>query len=294
MSTLLTPEMLGRFRTLDLVARYLVEGFIAGLHRSPYHGFSVEFSEHRPYQQGDDVRHIDWRLWARTGRYHVKQYEEETNLKAWVLLDSSASMDYGSGSISKFRWGCLLAASLMYLMIRQQDAAGLVLFDDKMRLKMPPRAVRGYLNTLYSALEQAQPSGTTAMAQTLHHMADGLKKRGLVILISDLLDDEEQVLQGLKHFRHTGHEVLVFHLMDPAELDFSRLSGGRFRDMESGETISADPRLVAEAVNRRTQAFVTRMKQRCRAESIDYIGVDTSRDIDRVLLEYLIKRKRMA
>ena len=294
MSTLLTPEMLGRFRTLDLVARYLVEGFIAGLHRSPYHGFSVEFSEHRPYQQGDDVRHIDWRLWARTGRYHVKQYEEETNLRAWVLLDSSASMDFASGAISKFRWGSLLAAALMYLMIRQQDAAGLVLFDEKMRLKMPPRAVRGYLNTLFGALESARPSGSTAMATTLHQMADSLKKRGLVVLISDLLDDEDQVLQGLKHFRHTGHEVLVFHLMDPAELDFSRMSGGRFRDMESGERISADPRLVAEAVNRRTQAFVTRMKQRCHAESIDYIGVDISRDIDRVLLEYLIKRKRMA
>ncbi|MCA9783001.1 MAG: DUF58 domain-containing protein [Calditrichaeota bacterium] len=294
MAGLLDAELLGRFRTLDLVARGLVEGFITGLHRSPYHGFSVEFSQHRPYMPGDDTRHIDWKLYGRTGRYHIKQFEEETNLRASVLLDCSASMGYGSGSMTKFRYGTLLASCLMYLMIRQRDAAGLVLFDEKMRQKLPPRSVRSYLNTLLSAMENQQPSEGTRIADTLHIMAESLRRRGLVVLISDLFDDEEQVIHGLRHFRHGGHEVIVFQILDPAELDFGRLGAGRYQDMETRELLSTDPRQVRDAVNREVRAFVSRIKDACHADGIDHVLVDTSRDFDSVLLEYLIKRRRLA
>jgi len=294
MSALLDADLLGRFRTLDLVARGLVEGFITGLHRSPYHGFSVEFSQHRPYMPGDDTRHIDWKLYGRTGRYHIKQFEEETNLRATVLLDCSASMAYGSGSMTKFRYGSLLAACLFYLMIRQRDAAGLVLFDEKMRQKLPPRSVRSYLNTLLSTMENHKPGDGTRIADTLHLMAESLRRRGLVVLISDLFDDEEQVINGLRHFRHGGHEVIVFQVLDPAELDFGKLGAGRFEDLETLESLSSDPRQVKDAVNREVRAFVARMKDACHAEGIDHVLVDTGRDFDHVLLEYLIKRRRLS
>jgi uncharacterized protein (DUF58 family) len=294
MPSLLSNEILGRFKSLDLIARYLVEGFITGRHRSPYHGFSVEFSEHRPYMPGDEIRHIDWHLYARTGRHYIKQFEEETNLRCYILVDGSASMAYGSGEINKFRWASLMAASLMYMMIRQQDAVGLVIFDEKIRVKMPPRSIRSYLNQLLSQLENREPANKTRTAETLHKMAESLKRRGLVILISDLFDDEKSLMQGLKHFRHMGHEVLVFHVLDPAERNFSLLKSTRFKDMETGEIISADPNQVAAAVNREMAEFSNTLKNQMRAEGIDYIEADISNDFDHVLLEYLIKRKRMA
>lgn len=294
MSELLTAETIGRFRSLDLIARHLVEGFITGLHRSPYHGFSVEFSQHRPYMPGDELRHVDWRLYARSDRFHVKQYEEETNLRCHLLVDGSASMGFSSGSVTKYRWSAMFAAALAWLMIRQQDAAGLVLFDEEARVSIPPRSVRSHLNVLLGALETWTPSGRTSSAAVLHRLAESLKRRGLVVLVSDLFDDEDAVLEGLKHFRHLGHEVIVFHPLDPAERDFGRLSGGRFRDMETGEELSADPRLVAAEVNARVAAFVERFKARCRAEGVDFVAADISRPFDDVLLEYLIKRKRVA
>jgi uncharacterized protein (DUF58 family) len=294
MNELLTAETIGRFRTLDLIARHLVEGFITGLHRSPYHGFSVEFSQHRPYMPGDELRHVDWRLYARSDRFHIKQYEEETNLRCHLLLDGSASMGFGSGPVSKFRWSVMFAAALSWLMIRQQDAVGLLLFDEEARLSIPPRSVRSHLGVLLTALDRWRPAGGTRSAAVLHRLAESLKRRGLVVLISDLFDDEDALLDGIKHFRHLGHEVLVFHPLDPAERDFGRLSGGRFRDMETGEELSADPRLVAEEVNARLAAFTRRFKQRCRAEGVDFVEADISRPFDTVLLEYLIKRKRVA
>jgi uncharacterized protein (DUF58 family) len=295
MATLLTPERIGRLKGLDLVARSVVEGFITGLHRSPYHGFSVEFSEHRPYQPGDEIRHVDWRLFARSERFHIKQYEEETNLRCHVLLDGSASMSYASpGHLSKFEWGAALAACLMYLMVRQQDAAGLALFDEELRRLVPPRSTRAHLRVLLKELEGWRPSGGTRTEGVLHRLAETLTRRGLVVLISDLLDEESAVLRGLKHFRHQGHEVVVLQVLDPAELDFSRLDGGRFRDLESGAELSADPRLVAAEVNRQVEAFVRGLRTRCHGEGIDFATLSTGRAVDHALLEYLIKRKRVA
>jgi uncharacterized protein (DUF58 family) len=294
MATLLTAERIGRLRGLDLIARHVVEGFITGLHRSPYHGFSVEFSQHRPYQQGDGIRHIDWRLFARSERFQVKQYEEETNLRCHILLDGSASMGFGSQGVTKFTWGSILAASLMYLMVRQQDAVGLALFDEDLRRLVPPRSTRGHLRLLLHELESWKPGGGTRAEATLHRMAESLKRRGLVVLISDLFDEESAVMRGLRHFRHMGHEVLVLQPLDPAELDFSLLDGGRFRDMESGQELSADPRLVAGEVNDRVAAFIHGLRMACLGEGIDFATLSTGRDVDRALLEYLVKRRRLA
>ena len=295
MATLLTPERIGKLKSLDLVARSVVEGFITGLHRSPYHGFSVEFSEHRPYQRGDEIRHIDWRLFARSERFQIKQYEEETNLRCYVLLDGSASMSFASpGMLSKFQWSAALAACLMYLMVRQQDAVGLALFDEELRKLIPPRSTRGHLRLLLKELESWKPSGGTRTEAVLHRLAESLTRRGLVILISDLLDDESALIRGLKHFRHQGHEVIVLQPLDPAELDFGKLEGGRFRDLESGEELSADPRLVAAEVNQQVEAFVKGLRRRCLGEGIDFATLSTGREVDHALLEYLIKRKRVA
>ncbi len=294
MAVRLDAELLGRFDSLDLIARYLVEGFITGLHRSPYHGFSVEFSQHRPYMPGDDTRHIDWKLFARTDRYHIKQYEEETNLRAWILLDCSASMSFGTTGTTKYRYASLLAASLAYMMIRQRDAAGLVLYDEKTRLKLPARSVRSHLNRILATLEAEKPGQGTATETTLHEMAAGLKRRGLVVLISDFFDDEEGVIRGLKHFRHMGHEVIVFQVLDPAELDFRLLEGENFVDLESGERFTSDPRQVGAAVNREVRQFLAKVRGACHREGIDHVLVDTGRDFERNLMEYLIKRKRQA
>lgn len=294
MATLLTPEQMGRLGTLDLIARHVVEGFITGLHKSPYHGFSVEFSEHRPYMHGDELRHVDWRLYARSGRFHIKQYEEETNLRGYVLLDVSQSMDYSSGEISKHRYSVLLAACLSYLLVRQQDAVGLALFSDKLQKLIPPRSTRRHLNMILAELERSVPDGGTRTEETLHRMAEGLKRRGLVMLVSDLLDDEDSILRGLRHFRRVGHEVIVFHVLDPAERDFGRLKAGAFQDLESGEELSSDPRLVASDVNARVTLFEQRLRQGCLNEGIHFVSMDTSDDVSRALLQYLIKRKRVA
>ena len=289
----LSPEIISRLNNLSLKARYVVEGFMVGLHKSPYHGFSVEFSEHRAYGAGDEIRHVDWKLWGKTDRYFVKQYEEETNLKAYLLIDQSLSMNYASNKISKLEYAKLISASLGYLMLKQQDAVGLTLFDDRIRVNIPARSKRSHLNVILSKMEKIKAGPETRMAPVLHSTAEVIKKRGLIILISDLFDTQEEVLSGLQHFRYKGHEVIVFHIMDPQEmkLDFSQRT--RFRDMESGEEIITDPWHIQKEYQRDMEKFCNNYKIQCRQNNIDYIQLSTDSSLDMALSEYLLKRKRM-
>ena len=289
----LSPEIISRLNNLSLKARYVVEGFMVGLHKSPYHGFSVEFSEHRAYGAGDEIRHVDWKLWGKTDRYFVKQYEEETNLKAYLLIDQSLSMNYASNKISKLEYAKLISASLGYLMLKQQDAVGLTLFDDRIRVNIPARSKRSHLNVILSKMEKIKAGPETRMAPVLHSTAEVIKKRGLIILISDLFDNQEEVLSGLQHFRYKGHEVIVFHIMDPQEmkLDFSQRT--RFRDMESGEEIITDPWHIQKDYQRDMEQFCDNYKIQCRQNNIDYVQLATDSPLDMALSEYLLKRKRM-
>jgi len=290
----LSPKIISSLNNLYLKARFVVEGFIVGLHKSPYHGFSVEFSEHRTYGYGDEIRHIDWKLWGKTDKYFVKQFEEETNLKSYLLLDQSASMHYKSGDTSKLEYGKMLAASLTYLMLKQQDAVGLTLFDDQIRNSIPPRSKTSHMNVILSEIENIAQGSKTNIAPILHKIAEVTQKRGLIILISDLFDSQEDVLSSLQHFRYKGHEVIVFHILDSQELklEFNQLT--RFKDMESGEEITTEPWHIQKDYQKKIQSFCKFYKMQCRKNNIDYVLLNTDTPLDIALSEYLIKRKRLS
>ena len=269
----------------------VVEGFIVGLHKSPYHGFSVEFSEHRPYGIGDEVRHIDWKLWSKTNKYYVKQFEEETNLKANIILDQSNSMNYASGGTSKFEYAKILAASFAYILIKQQDAVGLALFNEKINKLIPPRSVPSHLNILLSNMENAQPSDKTNIANALHYSAEGITKRGLVIVISDLMDDTLSIINGLRHLRHKGHEVIVFHVIDKNESTFNFNERVKFIDNETSEEITTDPWHIAKDYIKLFKNFCKTLKSGCGQNRIEYIPIHTDESLDVALTELLVKRK---
>lgn len=289
----LQPEKLARISSLEMIARLVVEGFITGLHKSPYHGFSVEFAEHRPYMPGDSIRNIDWKVYGRTSRFYVKRFEEETNLKAYIIVDASASMAYSSGGISKFQYGCYLAASLAYLLIHQKDAAGLAVFDTHIRKLLVPRATRSYLKTIEETLSQVKPGGDTDIAANLHVLADRMVRRGLVIIISDLMDDPEKVMMGLKHFRHRQHEVIVFQVLDPQERDLNFQGDIMFEDLESGERLSTQPWHIRREYQKEIAQFIERYRKDCRERQIDHVLLDTRSPFEIALMEYLIKRTKM-
>jgi uncharacterized protein (DUF58 family) len=277
---------------MELRARLVVEGFIAGLHQSPFHGFSVEFAEHRQYVPGDELRRVDWKIYGKTGRYYVKQYEEETNLKAYLVLDASRSMGFSSpGAISKFQYASYLAASLAYLMIRQQDAVGLSLFDESVTTFLPPHATRTYLRQLLLALQHSQPSGKTAAALSLHQVADRIRRRGLVIVLSDLLDDPRDIVSALKHFRHKKNEVIVMHVLDPLERSFAFGADASFVDMETGERMTTQPWHLAAAYQEAMRSYIADFRHACLEHAIDYILMDTSTPFDTALTAYLSKRR---
>ena len=290
---ILTPDIISRLNNLSLKARFVVEGFIVGLHKSPYHGFSVEFSEHRAYGAGDEIRHVDWKLWGKTDRFFIKQFEEETNLKSYLLVDQSLSMTYKSKNTTKLEYAQILAASLGYLMLKQQDAVGLTLFDDHIRVNIPARSKRSHLNIILSQMQNIIAGPETTIAPVLHKTAEAIKKRGLIILISDLFDDPDKVLSGLQHFRYKGHEVIVFHVLDPQELTLDFTQRTRFRDMESGEEIVTDPWHIQSDYQKSMEQFCDYIKSNCRQKNIDYVQLSTDLPLDMALSEYLIKRKRI-
>ena len=290
-SKYLEPELLSKLQNLSIKAKYVVEGFMLGLHKSPYHGFSVEFSEHRPYGFGDEVRHIDWKLWSKTDKYYVKQFEEETNLKAHIILDQSRSMDYGSSDISKFEYSKLLAASFAYILIKQQDAVGLALFDEQINKLIPPKSIPSHLNILLSHMEQSKPGSKTNIAQALHHSAEGISKRGLVIVISDFMDDPNAVMGGLRHLRHKGHEVIVFHILDELELNFDFNERIKFIDKETGDEITTDPWHITKQYNEHFKKHCDFIKNACGQNKIEYIQLQSNQALDVALSELLLKRK---
>ncbi len=269
----------------------MVEGFITGLHKSPYHGFSVEFAEHRPYMPGDEIRRLDWKVYAKTDRFFIKQFEEETNLKCYLLLDASASMGFASHEISKLRYTSYLSAALAHLMLRQRDAVGLITFDEKIRTLLPPRSVGSYLSVILKELQNSRSSAETDISAVLHETAERLTRRGLVILFSDLFDEPRRVLSGLKHFRHKKHEVIVFHILDPLERSFDFRRDGLYEDLESGDRISTQPWHIRGDYRRLMAQFIEEMKRGCQEQRIDYVQAVTDEPFDRLLLQYLIKRR---
>jgi uncharacterized protein (DUF58 family) len=290
----LQPKVVAQLANMELRARLVVEGFITGLHKSPYHGFSVEFTEHRPYMPGDEIRHIDWKAYGKTDRYYIKEFEEETNLKTYLILDASKSMDYASaGQLKKIEYASYLAAALGYLMVEQRDAVGLTVYDEQVRTSLPPRATKLYLQQILRELEMLRPGNKTGTAQSLHEVAERIKRRGLIVVLSDLLDDPAQVMTALKHFRHRGNEVIVMQVLDPLERSFAFGTEAVFRDMETKEELLTQPWHIQTAYRESMHEFLDFYKRECRENAIDYVLLDTATPFDRALFEYLNKRKRI-
>ncbi len=296
----LQPDVVSKLANMELRARLVVEGFITGLHKSPYHGFSVEFAEHRQYMPGDEIRRLDWRVYGKTDRFYVKQFEEETNLKSYIILDTSASMSFASAiprskeqRISKMEYASLIAASLSYLMIQQRDAVGLTLYDSIVRTTIPPHATKQHLRRILVELEKVNPSEITNSATALHQRAESISRRGLVIVLSDLFDDPKKVMAALKHFRHNNHEVLVMQILDPLERNFAFGSDAVFKDLETREMLTTQPFHIQKAYQETMKDFIAHYKRECRENSIDYILLDTTTSFDIALLNYLNKRQRM-
>jgi uncharacterized protein (DUF58 family) len=291
----LDPEALSRLKNLSLAARQVVEGYFAGMHRSPHKGFSIEFAEHREYVPGIDPRHIDWRVLGRRDKLYVKQYEEETSLRCYLLLDRSASMDYKSEGmpLTKLEYASYLAASLAYLMTFQHDAAGLITYDSGVRDHIPARQGPGHLRVLMEVLEKSQPGQETILADTFHQLAETLKRRALVVVLSDLFDDPGPLVSALKHFRHKKHEVVVFQVLDPAEVTFPFDDVTRIEDMETRREVTSDPRAFRKAYLDELARFLDTVRAGCQSAQIDYTVVQTDQRFDLFLGHYLAARMAM-
>jgi len=280
-----------RISRLELRARQAVEGYYSGIHKSPYHGFNVEFAEFREYSPGDDPRYIDWRVLARTDRFFIKQFEAETNLSCYILLDTSGSMDFSTTRQSRLDYGAALAASLALLMLHQGDQAGLVAFDRAVRTFIPPRGNARHFSAIIQALETIKPGADTDIAAVLHEIAERIRRRSMVIVISDFFDNVEALLNGLQHFRHRRHEVIALHLLDDAELEFPFDRVTLFEGIERGEEVVVDPRLMAESYRARFRQFLERLRKGCTEKNIDYQRMLLSDPFDHALTAYLGRRK---
>ncbi|NND96940.1 MAG: DUF58 domain-containing protein [Pirellulaceae bacterium] len=292
MSALLSPESLQQIKRLDLRARMVIRGFLQGLHSSPYHGFSVQFSEHRRYNRGDDPKLIDWLVYAKTDKYYVKRFESETNLTGYLVMDLSSSMGFTENqTMTKFEYATCLAASLTYLMNMQQDPVGLITFDDKVRANLPARSRRGHVGDVMAQLSKLKPAGNTQLAACITQVAAMLKHHSLIMLFSDLLTDPEEVLSALARLRHAGHDVIIFHVMDEAEVNFPYDGPVQFEDSESGESISVDATGFREDYLKQLDEFRETYRDGCNNLRIDYVPLDTSMPFDKALTEYLIQRQ---
>ena len=290
----LDPKTLSKIARLDLIARLVVEGFISGLHRSPYHGFSVEFAEHREYVPGDDLRHIDWRVFAKSDRFYIKQYEEETNLRSHILLDCSGSMAYpehpGTGRLNKWDYASTVAAAIAFLQSRQQDAVGLILFDHEIRRQLPGAASPRQLHDMITIIEDSGPREQTEVKILFRYLADRIKSRSMVVVISDLLTDVEDLIAGLQRLRHTRHEVLVLHVLDHDEITFPFADQTLFEGIEIDVRLLTDPQSLRQSYLRGLQEFIHRVRSFCMDNRIDYALLSTKEPLDVALSTFLAKR----
>ena len=286
----LHPEAIKRISRLELRARLIVEGFLSGMHRSPYFGQSVEFLQHREYAAGDDLRHVDWKVWARQDRLYVKQYEEETNLRCTLLVDVSASMAYGNGPLNKYEYACTLVSSLAYLILQQHDAVGCVAFDERIRTTIPPRSQQNHLQSVIDALHVAEPRDKTSTFNVFREVTEAFPRRGLMVLVSDLFVDPADTLRGLRLLRQRGHDVIVFHLLDDDELEFPFTGPTRFDGLESLDYLNCNPRALREGYLGALNQFLEQIRRGCARNGIDYSLLRTSQPLDAALSAYLSRR----
>lgn len=286
------PETLAQLEGLELQARQIVEGFVAGLHQSPYHGFSIEFAEHREYAPGDDLRYVDWKVFAKTDRFYLKQYEEETNFSCHVLLDTSESMLYQSetAAVTKLHYAQFVAAALSYLILRQQDAVGLATYDDGIRNFVRPSSQPSHLKQLCHIMEESPARGESAMGEIFNDLAERIKQRGLILIISDLFDDVDAILMGLKHFRHKRHEVVILQVVDPAEQDFPFRDPTLFKGLENWPEMMTDPRSLKAAYQSEFESFLTAIRRGCRDLRMDHVLLRTDTPLDIALSAFLASR----
>lgn len=289
----LQPRVIHQVARLDLRAKFIVEGFLSGLHTSPFQGFSVEFSEHRKYVPGDDLKDLDWNVYAKTDKYYIKKFQAETNVTGYLVMDRSASMAWTyRQELTKFEYAICLAAALGYLMIRQQDPVGLVTFDTRIQTNLPPRSKRTQLGAILSLLANLKPSGETAVAPALHQLATLIRSKSLVLIFSDLLTDPEPVLQSLHHLRHRGHEIILFHILDEAEVHFPFEGLIEFEDVEAPDKLVLDAKGMRSDYLQAIAEFQEQYRRECAKANIDYVPIDTSVRFDKALLEYLVQRQR--
>jgi uncharacterized protein (DUF58 family) len=286
----LDPETLARVRALELRARQTIEGFITGGHRSKHHGFAVEFAQHREYVPGDDIRHIDWKVYGRTQRFHLKQYELETNLVCWLLVDASESMRYGSGEVTKYDLACTAAASLGYLVIQQTDSVGLATFDSQVRQFLRPAAQPTHLKDVCRVLVGGASDQKSRIGSVFHDAAERFTRRGVVAVFSDLFDEPAEVLTGLRHLKYQRHDVVVFHVLDGAEIEFPFRQSTLFHGLEHLPDLLTDPIGVRDGYLSEFNAFRRELQTGCRLNEIDYVELRTDRDLGLALAEYLVKR----
>ena len=290
----LDPRVLDQIAGLELKAKHIVEGYVSGLHRSPFHGFSVEFAEHREYVPGDDLRFLDWKVFGRTDRFYIKRYEEETNLEAHLVVDVSGSMAYEARDVegpSKLDYATWSAAALAYLITQQQDAAGLVLYDDQIRTTLPAQSNQAHLRTVFNLLEAAAPHGGTNTGRALNEVAEAVRRRGVIVLFSDLLDDRREVVRGLRSLRQRGHEVILFHILAHDEVTFPFQRMTRFEGLEGLDRITADPLALRQAYLAEVESFRKMLRRVCVQNRIDLIELDTSQSLGVVIAAYLAKRE---
>jgi uncharacterized protein (DUF58 family) len=290
----LDPKVLSKIKRLDLQARLVMQGFISGLHRSPFHGFSVEFAEHRKYTPGDDIKHIDWKVLARTDRFYIKQYEVETNLRATFLVDISESMRYqgngGRGRMSKYHYAACVAASLALLLLDQQDAVGLATFDEDLRAYLGHSTSPNQIKSFVHELDTVSLKAKTSLEHICHNLAEKIARRGMICLISDLFVDPDGLIRGLRHFRHRNHEVMVLHVMDEDELSFPFQGNTMFRGLENTGRLTVEPRALRKGYIEAVESFCADVKRRCISNQIDYKLVSTADHLDAALLSFLAAR----